>query len=115
MTKYEKYILIFLVLIALIGMGFLFYQKATNRSPLEIFNMNEPGIKSQTGQLSIVNINTAREDELAALKGIGPKLAARIIEYRKANGYFSIKEDLKKVKGIGQHKFEEIKEFIKTE
>jgi competence ComEA-like helix-hairpin-helix protein len=52
-----------------------------------------------------VNINTADEPALTALKGIGPALAARIAAYRKENGAFQKKEDLMKVKGIGPAKF----------
>jgi competence protein ComEA len=52
-----------------------------------------------------VNINTADEPALTALKGIGPALAARIAAYRKENGAFQNKEDLMNVKGIGPAKF----------
>ena len=48
-----------------------------------------------------VNINTAGEIELARLKGIGPALAKRIIEYREAHGRFKCVDDLQRVNGIG--------------
>lgn len=62
-----------------------------------------------------VNINTASAEQLAQLKGIGPALAQRIIEYREKNGPFENPEDLMKVKGIGQKTFESIKEAIVVE
>ena len=48
-----------------------------------------------------VNINTATQQELESLQGIGPAKAKAIIDYRKANGDFKTVEDLAKVKGIG--------------
>lgn len=48
-----------------------------------------------------VNLNTATVKELDSLEGIGPALAAKIIDYREANGPFKSVSDLKKVKGIG--------------
>jgi len=46
-----------------------------------------------------VDINTASAKELATLKGIGMKKAARIIKYRKKHCFKTVKE-LRKVKGI---------------
>ena len=62
----------------------------------------------------IVNINTATQTELETLPGIGPSLALKIINYRKENGKFSSIEDIKNVSGIGEAKFNNIKEYICT-
>ena len=59
-----------------------------------------------------VNINKATETELQSLPGIGASLASRIIEYRNQNGKFSKIEDIKNVNGIGDSKYENIKDFI---
>lgn len=48
-----------------------------------------------------VNINTASVAELDAVKGITPKKAAAIVEYREQNGPFKSLDELKKVKGFG--------------
>jgi len=64
---------------------------------------------------TVVNINTASAEELATLEGIGEKTAQNIIEYRDANGPFAAIEDIKNVKGIGDKKFEKIKESIAVE
>ena len=59
-----------------------------------------------------VNINTCDKGELISLPGIGDVIADRIIEYRFTNQFKSI-EDIKSVSGIGDKKFEGIKELIK--
>lgn len=59
-----------------------------------------------------VNINSASASQLQQLPGIGPALAQRIIQYRDQNGSFAAVEDLKKVKGIGDVKFNKIKDLV---
>lgn len=59
-----------------------------------------------------VNINTAKQTELETLPGIGPSTAQKIIDYRTKNGKFQSIEDIQNVKGIGDGKFEEIKDII---
>lgn len=59
-----------------------------------------------------VNINTADAELLDTLPHIGPTLAKKIIEYREENGPFQSIDDLKKVAGIGEKTFEDIKPFI---
>lgn len=48
-----------------------------------------------------VNINTATQDELDAVKGIGPGKAKAIVDYRTKNGPFKSVDELKNVKGFG--------------
>lgn len=62
-----------------------------------------------------ININTAAVEELVKMKRVGPKTAAKIIEYREANGPFEKPEDLMNVQGIGEKIFEEIKDIITIE
>jgi len=62
-----------------------------------------------------ININTATAEELDALPGIGEALAQRIIEYRQSNGAFSAISDIKRVDGIGDGKYEDIKDLICTQ
>ena len=56
-----------------------------------------------------VNINTATQSELEAIKGLGPTKAQSIIAYREANGNFKSVDDLDKVKGFGKASIEKIK------
>lgn len=69
---------------------------------------------ASTQKNSLVNINTADESELISLPGIGPATAKKIIDYRENNGAFIEIEDIKKVRGIGQSKFESMKDLITT-
>jgi competence protein ComEA len=59
-----------------------------------------------------VNLNTATPAELDALPGIGPALAQRIIEYRTAHGGFRSVDDLRRVEGIGDAKFAQLKDRV---
>ena len=70
-----------------------------------------PGAEA-SGDGALVNINTASESELDELPGVGPAIAARIVEHRTTNGPFSNIEQLQDVKGIGPAIFEELRERI---
>lgn len=59
-----------------------------------------------------ININTANQQDLEMLPGIGNATALKIIDYRNNNGRFDSIEDIKNVKGIGDSKFENIMNFI---
>lgn len=59
-----------------------------------------------------VNINTADAELLDTLPGVGESTAEKIIADRERNGPFSSPEDLKRVSGIGDKKFEELADLI---
>lgn len=59
-----------------------------------------------------ININTADDNTLQSLPGIGPVLSKKIIDYRNQNGLFEVIDDIKDVSGIGEKKFEGIKDLI---
>ena len=59
-----------------------------------------------------ININSATQTQLELIPGVGPSTALKIIEYRNTNGKFESIEDIKSVKGIGDTKFENMKEYI---
>ncbi len=70
------------------------------------------GGESADSQSKIVNVNIASAGELESLPGIGEIIAQDIISYREKYGPFKSKEELKNVKGIGEIKFEKVKELI---
>lgn len=59
-----------------------------------------------------LNLNTATVTELAKLPGIGPAVAARIVEHRQKNGGFKKIEELMNVKGIGEKTFLKLKSLV---
>jgi competence protein ComEA len=61
---------------------------------------------------TLVNLNTATMAQLETLPGVGPKTAARIVEYRQKSGGFKKIEELMNVKGIGEKAFLKLKPQI---
>lgn len=60
-----------------------------------------------------ININTASQEELKSLPGIGDSISSSIIEYRESNGSFKSIEEIKEVNRIGDKIFNDIKDKIK--
>ncbi|MGW8225923.1 MAG: helix-hairpin-helix domain-containing protein [Anaerolineales bacterium] len=79
---------------------------------------NEPDkvnqIPVQNHPENLININTATQDELETLSGIGPVIASAIIQFRQEHGAFERISDIQAVSGIGPVVFEKIKPFITT-
>lgn len=74
---------------------------------------NGEGIVEKSNKsLGKININTADIGTLCELPGVGESLANRIIQYREENGKFKSIDDLKNVSGIGEKKFESLREYI---
>lgn len=71
--------------------------------------MGEGAVKTPSSR---VNINTASVDQLDALPGVGPSTAQAIIDDRDANGPFTSIDDIMRVSGIGEKKFEKLKASI---
>ena len=67
---------------------------------------------SENAQGDIININFASKEELMKIKGVGEAKAALIINYRETNGSFKNITDLMKIKGIKQKFFDKIKDNI---
>ena len=65
-------------------------------------------IAAKAAEEGLVNINTASEEELCTLPGIGASRAADIVRYREKNGSFQSKEDIMKVSGIKQNAYDKL-------
>lgn len=61
---------------------------------------------------SAINLNTADQDALMTLPGVGEARAAAIIAYREQNGAFSAIEDIMQIEGIGEKSFAKLKDLI---
>jgi competence protein ComEA len=60
----------------------------------------------------LVNLNTATLAQFDALPGVGPVLAQRLVEYRTANGGFRSVDQLRDVDGIGESRFQRLKDLV---
>jgi len=69
------------------------------------------GAKKGEHLMGTVNINTASQEELVMIPGIGPAKAAAIVEYRQT-AKFNSTEDIVKVKGIGEKLYQSIRPYI---
>lgn len=82
------------------------YQITTNMEGIQSAN------NTTSNETDVININTATQTELELLPGIGPSTATKIIDYREENGKFENIEEIKNVPGIGEAKYENIKNKI---
>ena len=62
-----------------------------------------------------MNVNTASKQLLTYVSGVGPTLAARIVEYRDNNGPFRSRAELMKVKGFGPKTFQQAAGFLRIQ
>lgn len=124
-TIYDKHWLdigVFFLIALLVGSGLLLLKtpgKDENKIEISGANGGEADAPLENATVSVkedneklVNINTADAKELDGLPGIGEKTAEKIISYREETGPFGTLEDIKKVAGIGESKFAELKELI---
>lgn len=127
---YNKYwidIGVFLFLILLVGGGLLFI-KTSKQEKGEITIVSEEttskeeevkGVVEESSNESestgLININIADQKRLESLTGVGEKTAEKIIDYRDENGNFTTINDIMKVKGIGEGKFEDMEGSITVE
>lgn len=91
------------------GAQYIIPAKGTEGASGSVTNLGEQKGNAASDK---ININTADEGELQRLDGVGPVLAKRIIEYREAQGGFKNITDLLDVKGIGEAKYDAIKEHV---
>jgi competence ComEA-like helix-hairpin-helix protein len=103
LTRQERQVVLFLICVALLGLGINFLTK--HYSQIRVI-----GFVSQ--DISKINLNQANKETLMDVPGIGTKLAQRIIDYRKQNISFKDIIELNKIKGIGKSKYEAIKDYF---
>jgi competence protein ComEA len=102
-TQEERRVIIFLIAMALLGIGGNYFVKKF---------AGVKSVASLSQNLGRINLNTADKGDLMSISGIGEKLAERIISYRESQGAFYSLEELLKIKGITEKKYNKIKEEL---
>ena len=93
-------------------------ERGTEPSPIDSFDTvgevqsSAPETRAMPESAGLLDINSATAEDLELLPGIGPVLAARVVEYREAYGGFKDKSDIKNVEGIGESIYGDIEPFI---
>lgn len=100
-TYQERQVILFLTTIAFFGVGINFLGKKYTRIKT---------IYSYDLQEEKLCLNKADKEDLMQVKGIGEKIALRIIEYRAKNNGFASVDELKHIPGINNYRFEKLKE-----
>lgn len=85
---------------------------ALNDSNENVENNNNDGNNNNEGDNKKININSASKEELDSLPGVGEVTAQKILDYRDENKEFKSIDEIKNVKGIGENKFNDLKDYI---
>jgi len=106
LTAQERTVILFLLAVALLGLGINFSLKVNSRI-VSVVRVDE--------RIAKVNLNQANPQDLLSLPGITPKLADKILAYRAACGAFKDIAELKEIKGVGDYRYEKLKELFYVE
>jgi len=99
----EKKVIIFLLAVAFCGIAL---------NNLAKLNCRVNKAFSSPVHLAKINLNKISLEELLKTRCLPEKVSQRIIEYRLEHGNFTSLEELKEVKGIGERRFEKLKELF---
>ncbi len=106
LTPQERRVILFLISVALLGLGINFALKVNSRITKFIRVDNH---------ITKININKANLQDLLSTSGISPKLAKNIVAYRNTKGPFRDIEELKEIRGIGDYRYGKLKDLFFVE
>lgn len=96
-----------LVVFVLLG-GAFYSARLSEGAPEVVYSASLEEVAEESGEPLRIDLNTADEEELQDLPGVGPATAEDIASYRRTNGRFGSVEELEEVDGIGPKTLEEI-------
>jgi len=105
-TPQERKVILFLASVALLGLGVNFTVKVNSRAKRFVQVDN---------RITKINLNKAGLEDMLSVRAISLKLANSILAYRNAKGSFSDIEELKEIKGIGDYRYEKLKDLFYVE
>jgi competence protein ComEA len=103
LTRQERQVVLFLLAVGLVGQGINFSAKLDRRIEKAV-TVGEDEVK--------IDINRASLEDLLATHLMPQKLSRKIIEFRNVHGPFRELAELKEVKGIGDYRYEKLKEIF---
>ena len=115
--KKPQWILIGVTGVFLCVMLGVFIGRKTDRVyvPLDGFSPAATESSPEIDDAGKIDLNTATQQQLQLLPGIGPAMAQRILDYRESAGGFKTIRDIINVSGIGEKTFENLKDYIMVE
>ena len=102
-TRQERQVVLFLVFVALVGLGINFVDKQGSQIRITGY------FNSDIGK---INLNQVEKEMLLRVPGIGRVLAQRIIDYRQQKKGFNDIAELNNIRGIGESKYNAIKDYF---
>jgi len=106
LTPQERRVILFLTSVALLGLGINFALKVNSRI-IKFIRIDN--------HIAQININRANLEDLLSTSGISLKLAKDIVAYRNTKGAFRDIEELKEIRGIGDYRYEKLKDLFFVE
>lgn len=106
LTREERQVILFLISTALLGLGISFLVK---------INSPVARVLQADDRIARINLNAVSPEELAKVPGITPKLAENIAVHRNTKGKFKDIAELKEIKGIGDYRYEKLKDLFFVE
>lgn len=105
---YKPQIVVSLLVLAVLLGGAFYSARLSEGTPEVVYSASLEEVAEEAGEPLRVDLNSASEEELQELPGVGPATAEEIADHRRSNGSFRSVEELDDVDGIGPATLEEI-------
>jgi competence protein ComEA len=117
MAKLRKTLVFFLIPLIFYGLGvgsILIFGARETAFPVELTGERERSFPATAEELR-VDLNKVSFEELCTFPNVGEVMAQKILDYRQQQGGFRTIEELKKIKGIGNKLFSQLRDYVYVE